>query len=460
MKKQMLAVLLAAVMAVGTLSGCGNKAAQGNESNTGTEGNGSAGSAGGNESDGSKEEAGSKDNGSGEKDYTMYQVTEPIEIEFWYNGSANAEFYDKVAADFNSSQNLITVTAVCAGNYNAIKEKIVAAQTAGTGLPAICAINAPALPAYVESGVAENLDDYLAANEVDLSDFVEGFLDQGTMNGSVYGLPHGPSAVVYYYNKTELAKHGLENFPQTWEEFKKWVKDVYEATGKPAVTYAATDGGSKYNMILDFGGELIKEDGSSTNLEPSKQYFMEYRDLVKAGYINWMMEEGRTNAFLAGETMSLDSSCTDYDTMMTDDFELGMAWPYMAEKDLSTVAGCFMFMPAANDQKVKNAGAQFLAYLTSADVNLEWAKFSSYLTTHYSTIQDEAKMAAIYEQLPLLKVVYDHIDNIVLKVQNKYYDSVVNTFTNGLAQIFLEDVDAEAAWQAMVDEMNYILEGN
>ncbi|MCI8518520.1 MAG: extracellular solute-binding protein [Hungatella sp.] len=443
MKKRMLAVLLvAAVMAMGTLSGCENKPEEGNVASSGKEGQTN------------------QDSGSGEKDYTMYQVTDPIEIEFWYNGSTNAEFYDKVAADFNSSQDLITVTAVCAGNYNAIKEKIVAAQTAGTGLPAICAINAPSLPTYVESGVAENLDDYLAANEVDTSDFVKGFLDQATLHGSVYGLPHGPSAVVYYYNKTELEKHGLEKFPQTWDEFKKWVKDVYEATGKPAVTCAGLDGGSKYNMILNFGGELIKEDGSTTNVDPSKQYFMEYRDLVKAGYINWTLEEGQMNAFLAGETMAIDTSCTDYDTLMTDDFELGMAWPYMAEQNLSTVAGCFMFMPAANDQKIKNAGAQFLVYLTSADVNLEWAKFSSYITTHYSTIQDEAKMEAIYEELPLLKVVYEHVDDIILKVQNKYYDSVIKVFTNGLAQIFLEDVDGDAAWQAMVDEMNYILAGN
>lgn len=66
MKKRMLAVLLvAAVMAMGTLSGCENKPEEGNVASSGKEGQTN------------------QDSGSGEKDYTMYQVTDPIEIEFW-----------------------------------------------------------------------------------------------------------------------------------------------------------------------------------------------------------------------------------------------------------------------------------------------------------------------------------------------------------------------------------------
>jgi hypothetical protein len=109
---------------------------------------------------------------------------------------------------------------------------------------------------------------------------------------------------------------------------------------------------------------------------------------------------------------------------------------------------------------VKNASFVFLAWLTSPDINLRWAEFSSYIAVHYSTIKDNEKMAQIYDTLPEMTVVYDHIDLAVEKVKNKYYETVGKTYYNALGQIFCENADFDTTWNAMVSEMNYTLSGN
>ena len=119
---------------------------------------------------------------------SKHAVTEPVTIEFWYAGSGNEEFYNQVAEEFNSSQDKVTVVPVCGGNYAAINEQIIGAQAAGTGLPGISVVNYSTLPNYVQSGVAEPLDDYLADYQVDMNDYIPGFLSVGNYDGVQFGM--------------------------------------------------------------------------------------------------------------------------------------------------------------------------------------------------------------------------------------------------------------------------------
>lgn len=461
-KRRILSLVTAAALTAAALGGCGS-------SGNGGSGSGSSDSAG---TTAAQTTAAAKEEQKGDTKAPVeseaaaaseYEVTEPVSIEFWYNGSVNEEFYNNLAAEFNASQENITVVPICGGDYSAIKEKMTAAQAAGSGLPGVCLMDVVSLVTYMENGVCEPLDAYCDAYGIDTSDFIDAFMNAGTYDGGTYAFPHGISVATFYYNRDELAKVGLDQFPATWDEFKTWCKDVYEKTGKTAYTCACMQNNILYNFTYNWGADLVKEDGTSGfDNETLKTYIKDIKEMVDAGYIEWSLEgvEAVGNKFLNGDTMAINISCTDYGNYVDNEFEVGLAWNYTAEKGISSVAGSLMFIPSGLDQASKNAAFVFAKYLSDADVNLEWAKFSSYLATHKSTITDEAKMGEIYEALPEMKMVYENYDNYIEKPKTTYFSKAMKPYMEAISQIILEDADFDETWAGMLEEVNYVLAGN
>lgn len=123
--KKGLALVLAAAMAAGTMTGCSGggstgKAAVGNTETADT----AAEAAEGGET--------------AQTEPVSYEVTEPITITWWHAlEDQYSDTVEKVVEDFNNSQDLITVQAEYVGSYSDVNEALVAAHAAGNGLPAI-----------------------------------------------------------------------------------------------------------------------------------------------------------------------------------------------------------------------------------------------------------------------------------------------------------------------------------
>lgn len=455
--KRILSLLMSAVLVGGLLAACGSGSGS-SEETTAAAGASTTAAAGG-----TATEAAGGGETTAAVDGSIYEVTEPIEVEYWYGSSRDEAYYNDLAEKFNASQEYVTVKPISFIDYSAITEQLSAAQAAGTGLPALTQMSVDQLATYMDSGVCEPLDGYLDYYGVDTDDFVDAFRDVGTWNGSTYGMPNGVSVAVFFYNKSALAEYGLDKFPETWEEFKTWVKDVHDATGKVAYTCAAKQSNILYNFLINWGGSLVKEDGTSGfDNETLKQYIKEMKELVDAGYVEWSMEgvEAVGNKFLTQETMCVNISCTSYDAYITDDFDVAVGWNYMGEKNISSVAGSYIFIPAQLSQQEKNAGFLFMNYLTSPDQNLDWVKATSYLVTHKSVIEDEAKMQEVYDTLPEMKTVYDHWDDYIKKEQSPYFAKVMKPYMEAICQIILENADFDETWSGMLEEVNYILAGN
>lgn len=446
--KQVASLFMAMTMATGVLTGCGGG------SNTET-------------AAAKKADAVTTAGGAGVEteavQTSMYEVTEPTTIEYWYNGSDTTEYYDALAERFNASQDMVTVVPVSVLDYGTINEKITAAQAAGTGLPGVCLASIDGFANYLNSEVPEPLDPYFEAFDVDTSDFIDAFKEAGSYNGMLYGVPHGISVAAFYYNKDRLAEVGLDKFPETWDEFKVWVKEVTEKTGKTAYTCAAMQNNILYNFMTNWGGELIKEDGTcGFDNETLKQYIREMKELVDAGYVEWSLEGvgSVTNKFMAQDIMCMNISCTTYSKCQNLDFEVGLGWNYTGEKGISSTSGSCMFIPAEQDQMHKNAAFQFIKFLSSAEENFEWAKYSSYLVTHKSVVADDTKMEEIYQALPEMKKIYGNTENYIRKVQSPYYNKAMKPFMEAISQIILENADFESTWSSMIENVNYILAGN
>lgn len=395
-------------------------------------------------------------------DTSKYEVTEPVTIEFWHasaEGKDEYQWYVQACEKFNASQDKITVVPVYAGGYDEIMTKLGAAIQAREGIPGLCQVNMNNIVSCMATGLMEPLQDYIAAWDMDTSDIVEGFLDVGVYDGNLYAFPQSVSVAVFLYNKTILSQYGLDEVPSNYDDFNAWCKDVYEKTGKPAYAVLATEQNGLYNFGVNWGGVFVNDDGTTGFCNESVQkYVADMKEMADAGYILWSNEKTSSihAMFKNGDLMGESISCTSYTTLQKNPngYEIGVAWNYNAEQGISTVAGAYNFIPSELDQNTKNAAFLFLEYLSSAENNLEWAEISSYMVTHKSTINDATKMAKIYESLPGMEVVYEHINDIKQKPSVVSYKDVMKVWYNGIAQIIIEGEDPDTMWAQIEKDMN------
>ncbi len=354
-------------------------------------------------------------------DPAMYEVTEPVTIEFWHNYSnkARADFLQSVTDEFNASQDKITVELKNIGDYPVIAEQVAGAISAGTGLPAMSTINVPRVLNFAASGIIEPLDGYLAN-----SDQADGFYTEmqnalADKNGDIYGIPFGISAGCCIYNKTVLDELGLP-FPETWEDFKVWCKNVYEATGKVAFGFAY-DFNYMNNFFINVTGIDPLGDGTVSQLDDERviSFLKDMRELVQAGYCSYMgtsvnkASDDQMAAFALGELIAFtDTTSTVAKAITSVDFEVGTAVGVSGTKNapITTASGASLVIYADNDQNVKNAAFQFAMYLTSKENTATWA-----VNTCMFPVREGCDLAPMYEKYPGSEGVFSHGDSIVGK---------------------------------------------
>lgn len=390
-----------------------------------------------------------------------YAVTEPINITFWHSLSneVDVEILTRMVKDFEASQDKVTVTLEYIGSYNAIHEKLAAANAAGTGLPGLAIINVPRLASYAEGGLAEDLMPYIDANAYDMEDFGAGFVDAMNVGGKQVALPFMQSGQVFFYNKTVLDELGL-TFPTEWADMDEYVKTVYEKTGKSAISIIGYDNAYFYNLFVNVGAYMINEDGMTTGLDNPAAFELikQMADWVDKGYVQWYYSSDAASnvraSFTAGETMGVLYTTTLYDEYQSSsNFEVAIALNPKAETAYHMVAGGTLIVPAKNTQAVKNAAFQLAAFLAGPKYNVEWAKTTSYLPTRKSVIGTQ-EYEEYLNELPAMRVVVENLDLMVKKTQHPLFDTCGDIFERNLAEMMLEDVNLEAGWKKLVNEIN------
>lgn len=85
---------------------------------------------------------------------------------------------------------------------------------------------------FVENGWLENLDSYLAPNEMD--DYVGGMVDSGEYQGSQWAFPYFFNLGVLFYRKDLLTMYGYDEIDiDTWAELNATANDILEQENDP-----------------------------------------------------------------------------------------------------------------------------------------------------------------------------------------------------------------------------------
>lgn len=156
--------------------------------------------------------------GIGAQDADKYAVKAPIKIQFWHALEAQYKpLIDKVIADFEKQNPLIKVEAIYQGSYADLNEKLIAAQAAGTTLPALTVANTPYVAQYGAAGLCEVLDPYIKATGFDINDFGEGLRRASSYDGKQVSLPFLISTQIMFYNK-DMAEAEKIKLPEKWSD--------------------------------------------------------------------------------------------------------------------------------------------------------------------------------------------------------------------------------------------------
>ncbi len=145
-----------------------------------------------------------------------------VQIEWWHAmGGELGERVNKIAADFNASQDEYEIKAVYKGNYTETMTAAIAAfrahqqphivQVFEVGTATMMAAKGAIYPVYklmADTGEPFDPNAFISA--------VVGYYT--TPEGEMLSMPFNSSTPVLWYNKDAFAKAGIENPPTTWDE--------------------------------------------------------------------------------------------------------------------------------------------------------------------------------------------------------------------------------------------------
>lgn len=403
-----------------------------------------------------------------EVDASMYEVTEPITIQWWHAlEDQYSQTVNDVVEGFNSSQDLVTVEPVYVGSYSELNEALVAAHAAGTGLPAITACNTPYIAEYGAGGLCEDLKPYAAATGYDLSDFGAGMIAATAYGDQQVALPFLISTQVIYYNKDMADELGVA-VPEKFADMDEFLEKTSVVNGGSTERYGMIvpcwDQWYFETFYLNNGVKIINDDQISTDLDSDAavELVHKFKEWCEKGYIYFASGADASSImrqnFIDGKAFSVSHTSSLYNTYVDKcDFEVGMAWLPGGDTKNQEIGGSAILIPSKNDQATKNAAWQFMMYLCGKDVNMKWASETGYMPTRNSVLSTDEGVKFL-EEKPAFQCIFDNLDLINPRIQHKGWSQLATIWLNYMAEIMIEDVDVDAMVSDMVDEINEILE--
>ncbi|AGC69197.1 extracellular solute-binding protein family 1 [Thermoclostridium stercorarium subsp. stercorarium DSM 8532] len=216
--KKTAVIILAVLMLVLTLAGCGGSVQSDQSSSTVTTAPG-----------GSDEKA--KDEG-----------TKNIELRIaWWGNQTRNEGTLKVMDLYHEKNPNVTLQGEYV-DWSGYWQKL-ATQASANSLPDVIQMDYAYIDQYVSKNLLLDLKPYTENRLLDVSDISESILASGRINDGLYGIPLGSNVLSLYYDPAVFEAAGV-NPPDsswTWDDYKNILTKVHEATGKQAESLFHTD---------------------------------------------------------------------------------------------------------------------------------------------------------------------------------------------------------------------------
>lgn len=249
MKKKLLSVVLAVAMMSTLLTGCGNDSS--NDGSLDANGQQSSNSAGGQEA---------------AKDVTLKWA-------IW--DQETTQYWGDIKKAYEDAHPGVTVEMVDLGSTDYMTVLATELSGSGTDFDVVTIKDVPGYATLVQKNAILALDDYIAADGVDLSQYA-GATDQVTVDGKLYELPFRNDFWVVFYNKDLFDAKGVA-YPtndMTFEEYDALARKMTDTT------FGSQVYGAHYHTwrsAVQLFGVL---DGKHTILDGEYSFFKPYYEMV------------------------------------------------------------------------------------------------------------------------------------------------------------------------------------
>lgn len=341
-----------------------------------------------------------------------------VKVLFWSAfGGKNGEVEQEVIKRFNESQQDVVVEYQFQGTYEETAQKVIAALQARQA-PDIAVLSEANWFRFYANQYLAAMDEFIAAEELDTTDYVESFLTEGQRQGKQWWMSFARSTPLFYYNKQMWQAAGLEDRgPKTYTEFAEWGPKLVKRDGSkvsqwgflhaPAVDYLSWP---FQGTIWAFGGAYSDEDFTVRITEPNAIKAAEWlRSTVTGGWS--APSQDRTTDFENGVTASIMQSTGQIGRITTNTagkFEFGTAFLPSEMNPGCPTGGAGLGILSTSPTEKQQAAFKYIAFATSPEITTFWSQNTGYMPVRKSA-GESPEMQTFYETNPNFRTAVEQL---------------------------------------------------
>ena len=351
---------------------------------------------------------------------------EPLQLTMYFPvnvGGDAAKLIDQMTADFNAENPDVQVQAVYTGNYD---DTVTAIQTAiqGGNAPDLFVSLATQRFTMADTKMAMPLDDLIAADpegQAFVDDFIDGFILDSYVDGSIYSIPFQRSTMVMFYNKDAFEEVGLdpEAPPTTWDEMVEYAQKLTNEN-RYGVGIALNSGSAQWAFTgfslqnCTNGVGLMSADGKEVyfNTPENIEALQLWLDLqnkymcMAPGIVQWT---DLPTQFLAGEVAMIYHTTGNLTNIRNNaTFDFGVCFlPAGRQYGAPTGGGNFYITNGISEERQK-AAWEFIKFCCSTERAAQWSIDTGYVATRESCYETQL-LKDYYADFPQALVAYEQL---------------------------------------------------
>lgn len=268
-RRNVISVVLAAALVMGTVTGCGGKKTE--ESSAASAENGKA------KTEAAKTEGGNSGKGEEKK---VIRIA-------WWGSQDRADKTTKVCEMYMEEHPDVEIQ-VEFSDYSGYFDKL-SVMAAGGTMPDIYQNVREHLKEFADKGLMLGLNSYIESGVLDFSDIPESIVSATEFEGENYGIVLGSNVPVMMYDPAITEQAGVEiRDAMPWSELAEAANTIYEKTGIKMSFDSGDSATALLLLVRGKGYQMYSEDGTKLGFpdsSPVVEYFSRYRDGLDQGYI-------------------------------------------------------------------------------------------------------------------------------------------------------------------------------
>ena len=353
-------------------------------------------------------------------------IAEPLNLTMYFPvnvGGSAAALIDAMTQDFNAENPDIHVDAVYTGNYDDTVTEIQSAIQGGNA-PDLFVSLATQRFTMADTKMAMPLDELIAADpegQAFIDDFIDGFMLDSYVDGSIYSIPFQRSTMVMYYNKDAFREVGLDPDapPATWDELVEYGLKLTNENRK-GVGLALNSGSAQWGFTgfslqnCTNGVGLMSADGkhiyfnTPENVE-ALQFWLDLQnkyEIMNKGIVQWT---DLPTQFLAGEVAMIYHTTGNLTNIKNNaTFDFGVCFlPAGRQWGAPTGGGNFYITNGISEER-QQAAWKFIKFCCSTERAAQWSIDTGYVATRESCYETQL-LKDYYASFPQALVAYEQL---------------------------------------------------